>query len=132
MPGMALTVTFDGPSSSGAAVIKAPAFVGQPVQLGRQFVSDRTADGTRYTYQMTSSTKWEWELSFRDLSLSEKRDLEGFFRNNVRGPSLAFSYTHSDGSTYTARFAQDVLPWVRDSKELWSCTVRIETTSEPL
>lgn len=126
-----LTVTFDVGSSSGVAEINGPSFVGQPVQLVRQFVSDRTADGTRYTYQLTNSTRWEWELSFRDLSLTDKRDLEHFFRNNSRGPSLAFSYTHTDGSVYTARFAQDGLPWVRNSKELWDCNVRIETTTEP-
>lgn len=128
---MALTVTFEIASSSGVAEINGPSFISQPVQLGRQFVSDRTADGTRYTYQMTNSTKWEWELSFRDLPLQQKRTLEHFFRSNSRGPSITFTYTHTDGTAYTARFAQDVLPWVRNSKELWDCTVRIETNSEP-
>lgn len=126
-----LTVTFDLASSSAEVEINGPVFAGQPVSLVRQFVSDRTADGTRYTYHLTASTKWEWELSFRDLPLSQKQDLERFFRSNARGPSVAFTYTHTDGSTYTARFAQDQLPWVRNHKELWDCTVRIETSTEP-
>lgn len=128
---MALTVTFDLASSSAVTTINGPAFAAQPVQLVRQFVSDRTADGTRYTYQLHNSTRWEWELSFRDLPLEDKQALERFFRSNARGPSVQFTYTHTDGSSYTARFAQDVLPWVRNHKELWDCSVRIETTSEP-
>lgn len=129
---MSLDVHFDTGSSSAEIRIKGPAFVGQPVSLVRQFVSDRTADGTRYTYHLTNSTKWEWELQFRDLAREEKRELEEFFRAHARGPSQSFTYTHTDGTVYAGtRFAQDILPWTRNHRELWDCTVRIETLTEP-
>lgn len=132
MPTPTLTVTFDLISSSSAITIPGPAFSSQPVSQNRRFVTDHAADGTPYTYELTTTERWTWELMFRDLSLSDKRSLEAFFQEHARGPSARFTFTHTTGISYTGRFAQDQLLWTRNHQQLWDCNVRIETTSEPV
>lgn len=129
---MATTVSFALLSSSSAiSGIKGPSFVGQPVRARRRFVSGASADGTRYTYQPASLSLWLWEMQFDDLTAADKQSLESFFLNDARGPSEQFTYTHTDGTAYTARFDQDQLVWTRSGPNLWAIALALEVTTEP-
>lgn len=128
---MATEVTFSLLSSSPSIVINGPSFVAQPVERVPRFVSGRSAAGTPYVYELPVTPLWEWEITFQDIALADKRALEEFFYIDARGRSNQFSYTHTNGNVYTARFAMDRLQWSRQGSALWACTIVLETTDEP-
>lgn len=95
------TVSITGPSGR------------QEIEPFPNYVTDLTPDGTRFVYKANSSSKRIWRLRFPLLTEAEKDDLDGFYRNTVNGPENQFTYTHTDGTAYTARFINPQPPVTR-------------------
>ena len=97
-----------------------------------RFVSDQSANGTRWTYQTTSAKRWYWSINLMDLTYAQKTALQTFFDDTVRGPVTAFTYTHTDGNSHTVRFTDTMLNFGRVNGTSWSVSFRLELTTEPL
>ena len=115
------TVTMNGPGGGG-----------QNVRPQARFVSGRTVNGTTYAYQKNSMTQNIWVLDFRDLTAAQKTALQTYFNDVAKGPSNTFSYTHTDGTTYTGvRFMDNVLDFNRiDGGKFFSCQIRLLVAAE--
>jgi hypothetical protein len=99
----------------------------QPVDAVPQYVTDMAHGGTRYSYRMSAATNRLWTLTFPFLTDTNKSDLEEFYHHStVLGPSNTFTYAHTDGSSYTARFISTVLAFTRAGSNLWSVTIQLE------
>lgn len=85
--------------------------------------------GRSYSATLSGSELEVWTLNFDSLTGTQKADLANFFENTAHGPSDTFSYTHTDGETYTARFSETMLKWTRQNEQLWGCTIRLEITA---
>ena len=95
-----------------------------------RFVTDLSASHQRWTYQTTSTKKFQWTLSFQSLTTQQKNELETFFADVAKGPTNTFRYTHTDGTTYTGcRFVDTQLAFGRVDNNTWSVTVRLEVGS---
>ena len=123
---MADTVTL------GTVVMNGPIGGGQSVRPKAQFVSGRTVNGTTYVYQKNDVTQNVWVLSFRDLTAAQKTALQTYFQDTAKGPSNTFSYTHTDGTTYTGvRFVDNVLEFSRiDGGAFFSCSIKLLIAAE--
>lgn len=115
----ATTVTLPGPSSA-TDVTSMP-----------RFVTDQSANFTRWTYQLTASKLFHWSISIMDLTYAQKNALQSFFDDTVDGPNLTFTYTHTDGNSYTARFVDTMLNFNRVNGTQWATNFRLETSTEP-
>lgn len=130
---MSSTVTFTydpGGSGESAVTVNGPAG-STAVDQFPQFVTDRSADGTRYTYQIHDTVINEWELRLSQLTTAQKTAFDQWFRDTVKGPTETFTYKHTDDTEYTnCRFVDPALRWQRASNNTWDLTVRIEVPSE--
>lgn len=111
----------------GAVEVNGPSAGGTQIRSRARHVTDETADLTRFAYQTTSTKKDLWTLPLSEVTDEQKSALQTFFDDTAQGPANTFSYTHTDGQTYTARFVDTELSWSRRSKT-WDCTVRIEVS----
>lgn len=110
----------------GTVTLNGPAGPTETRTLPR-FVSDLSADHTRWTYQTTSAAKSHWTLTFGDLTTSQKNALETYFNNTAKGPTLTFAYVHTDGTSYSnCRFVDTELAFSRIDDNTWSVTLRLE------
>ena len=123
---MADTVTL------GTVTLNGPVGGGQDVRPQARFVSGRTVNGTTYAYQKNAMTQNIWVLNFRDLTAAQKIALQTYFNDTAKGPSNTFSYTHTDGTTYTGvRFMDNVLEFDRiDGGKFFSCQIRLLIAAE--
>ena len=123
---MAETVTL------GTVTMNGPVGGGQDVRPKARFVSGRTVNGTTYTYQKNDQTQNVWVLDFRDLTAVQKTALQTYFQDTAKGPSNTFSYTHTDGTTYTGvRFLDNVLEFSRiDGGAFFSCSISLLIAAE--
>jgi hypothetical protein len=94
------------------------------------FVSGLSADHTRWAYQTASSKLRQWSMQLADLTTAQKKALEDFFTDTAKGPTNTFSYTHTDGSDYTARFASTELIWTRHDGNRWDVDITLETSAQ--
>lgn len=121
------TVTFQ--SLSDTVVVNGPRG-DQPLDNTSKFVMGMTQGGTRYVYKKSDATNKIWSLPFDMISNTQKEDLQAFFDSaSVLGPSNTFQYTHTDGTSYTVRFAQTSLAWRRSLPNMWGLTLQLEMTS---
>ena len=75
-----------------------------------QWVTDQTADLTRIAYRTTNTVLSTVKLQLNNLTKAQWQALRSFFFTAVKGPELPFSYTHTDGTTYSnCRFAMPTL-----------------------
>ena len=116
----------------GTVTMNGPVGGGQNVRPQARFVSGRTVNGTTYAYQKNSMTQNIWVLDFRDLTAAQKTALQTYFNAVAKGPSNTFSYTHTDGTTYTGvRFMDNVLDFNRiDGGKFFSCQIRLLVAAE--
>lgn len=91
-----------------------------------RWVTDVTAGGTRYSYKLSSSAKRIWNLQFDFLTAAQWLDLQQFF--DLVGPDEEFTYTHTDGNNYTARFVNTELLPTRLLPNLYSVPVQLEVS----
>lgn len=83
--------------------------------------------GVRYVYKMSSMNRWMWTLQFDAVTSPQKDKLIQFFYHpSVDGPTSTWSYTHTDGNVYTARFLQPSLPFGRVNSNLWTVQIELE------
>lgn len=108
------SITISGPASD------------QPIEPLAQYVTDIAQNGTRYSYRMSSGENRTWSLQLDFLTTEEKDDLESFYHDVVGGPSETFTWLHTDGNSYTARFINTNLPWQRVFSNLWKVALQIE------
>ena len=120
------------PGTLGTVTMNGPVGGGQNVRPQARFVSGRTVNGTTYDYQKNSMTQNIWVLDFRDLTAAQKTALQTYFNDVAKGPSNTFSYTHTDGTTYTGvRFMDNVLDFNRiDGGKFFSCQIRLLVAAE--
>lgn len=97
-----------------------------------RFVSELSANHTRWTYQLTSTKTNQWSIPLQALNGTQKAALQAFFDNVVKGPSLTCTYTHTNGSSFTVRMIDTALVWIRNSDNMWDITLKLETNNEPL
>jgi hypothetical protein len=123
---MADTVTL------GTVTMNGPVGGGQSVRPKARFVSGRTVNGTTYVYQKNDQTQNVWVLAFNDLTAAQKALLQTYFNDVAKGPSNTFSYTHTDGTTYTGvRFLDNVLEFSRiDGGAFFSCSISLLIADE--
>jgi hypothetical protein len=86
-----------------------------------QYATGRTAAGSFYAYSKGVALK-RMGLRFENLRNVEKAALEGFFATTVGGPGATFTYTDHDGTSWTARFLEDVLRFEETHDEKNSTT----------
>jgi len=72
------------------------------------------------------STKRTWRLAFRHLSSQDHQDLQNFYDTVVGGLRDPFTYTHTDGTAYQARFIQPALPWRRLGPNQFALDLELE------
>jgi len=114
----------------GSVTVCAPAGPTQ-VDLLTGWVSDLSADFTRYVYRTTANYKRQWTLNLVNLTTAQKNSLESYFRSTALGPTNTFTYTHSDGTSYSAcRFMDTDLRFTRMNDAEWAVQVRIETAND--
>lgn len=109
----ATTATINGPQRN------------QPLSNPRRHVTGLTPGGVRYVYKTTSHALRQWRLTF-DLTAAQKTALENFFYSTVDGPASAFSYTDTEGTTYTARFVDPELSFQRLGPNEFTTQVTLE------
>ena len=113
----------------GTVTVAGPAGATQ-VDLLTGFVSDLSADFTRFAYRTTSNFLRQWTLNLSNLTTAQKNDLETYFRDTAKGPTNTFTYVHTDGTSYAScRFVDTELRWSRLNDQEWSVQVRIETAT---
>lgn len=97
------------------------------VRLLPMFVTDLSANHTRWTYQTTATKKSRWRISLDNLTTAQKNALETFFTDVAKGPTNTFIYTHTDGTSYSGcRFVDTELDFSRMDDRTWSTQVEIE------
>ena len=122
------TVLFDD-LGGNTATINGPVNP-QSITLLPRTVSDRTANHTKFSYQLTSTKIREWKFTFSSLTTAQKKDLLDFFTDTAIGPTNTFSYTHTDGTTYTGvRFKNDELNFTRTEPGRFSVDITLELAS---
>ena len=116
----------------GTVTMNGPVGGGQNVRPQARFVSGRTVNGTPCAYQKNSMTQNIRVLDFPDLTAAQKTALQTYFNDVAKGPSNTFSYTHTDGTTYTGvRFMDNVLDFNRiDGGKFFSCQIRLLVAAE--
>jgi len=115
-------------SKGGSSVsLPAPARIAGAAASAGQAMG-RTAGGEVYAYDLGTPRR-EAELEFRSLTSAEKEALAGFFEDDASGMQETWTYTHADGTVYTARFVQDSLTFVQFAHNVWDVTVRLELSA---
>lgn len=123
------TVIFDNTSGT-TATVTGPTGATRPKLLPRH-VSSLTSNHQRWTYKTTSTKRWQWDLTFQNLTLANKNALEGFFSETMDGPIGTFEYTHTSGITYAGcNFVDTELNFSRVDGNTWALTVRIELSTD--
>lgn len=90
------------------------------------WTSPTGADWERSVMRQTEVAKWNWVIDLYGIPASEFIDLEDFFADVVDGPASTFSYTHTDGRTYTVRFADTEIARTRRGNKHVDITFEIE------
>lgn len=87
----------------------------------------RTGAGAAVVYETIdpADAPMFWTLEFNGLTAAEKASLEAAW-TTAAGPSNTFSYIHTDGVTYTARFLNESLVWVRHAINCWDIVIQLE------
>lgn len=126
MPTPSINISF----ALSATTVTIPGPPGQTdIAPSARFVTDLSANHTRWTYQVTTAQKFLWSMSVMDLTEQQRSDFQAFFENIAKGPTYQFTYTHTDGLTYTARFIDTVLKWGRLNDKSFSTNFTLEFDS---
>lgn len=91
--------------------------------------TSRTASGELIVYRYSSNAKNIWNLTFPMITTAQKVALYSFWRDTVSGPENTFTYTHTDGESYTARFLNS-LNFSRENNGYWSVVIQLEVSGE--
>lgn len=94
----------------------------QPVDSG--VLSNITAGGDLFEYQLVVTPKQEFDLLFRALTESERDDLVTFFENR-KAAFESFTYTDPDSVATTVRFIDRRLDPREQELDSWEVRVRM-------
>lgn len=114
------TVSFA--TASGSIQVNGP--VSTDIITNPFHVSAQTANYTVFVYRKTGVFAQDWNLVFDGLSDANKQAINDFFINDAQGPTNTFTYGHTDGEGYTARFMDDRLQFQRRPGD-WGITIRL-------
>lgn len=85
----------------------------------------RTAGGVVVSYDK-GVTVQRMELQFKELTDTNKSELQAFFEDDVVGTQETFTFTDRESVNWTARFLQDELDWSELDNDRWSIEVHLE------
>lgn len=99
---------------------------GQTVQRHSRYAVAQAADGTVWSQKRSGSAHRTWQLDLEYVTSAQKVLLQSFFDTDAAGPTNTFTYTHTDGNSYTARFLQDDLQWRRQGPNVWAVSLTLD------
>jgi len=102
-------VTFSH-GSAGSVEVPGPQATSAPRRLPR-FAAERTEGGVLYSHRRHSADVTVWDLELDAMTPAQFSALDAF--HTAVGPGADFTYTHTDGSSYAARFVSTDLNRVR-------------------
>lgn len=89
--------------------------LGGEVEEDDMFVFDESASGdTVYVAQLMDKPVFRWRIMLDNLTEQEAVDLATVWRTILKGPSVVFTYVHTDGRRYDD--ARLMLPRVRATR----------------
>jgi hypothetical protein len=98
------TVKFKNlPNSLPDQEFNGPPNAPQETKLLPMFVTGSTINHERYTYQTTTTRKWQWPMTLGSCTAEQKTTLEDLWSQHLLGSSNTFIYEHTDGEEFTAR-----------------------------
>lgn len=125
---MSSTVNFT--SGATSVDVNGPGGATQP-DLLPMTAHAKAANNAHRAYRLTDTKVWQWRMQLTALTNAMRDALENFFTDTVFGPNTSFTYTHTDGSSYTAYFLQDELRWTRHDGATWDVEVVLRLTVQP-
>lgn len=102
---------------------------GQSIERSPRYAVARANDGTVWSYKRHSGSHRQWRLELQDVTSAQRDALQSFWDSDAAGPTNTFTYTHTDGVQYTARFVQEELQWRRGGPNQWSVSIILDLES---
>lgn len=112
------TITVNGPPSD------------TDVEPLPRWATARTAGGTLISYKTLATIINRWKIPLGDLTAAQHTALVDFFESTVGGPGIDFTYTHTDGTSYTAQFVDTSLRFRRVNGKVWSTTLELQLVNQ--
>ncbi len=106
--------------------INAPDSSGTDVDLQANWITALSDGLQRWSSRITDRHLEQWSISVADLSRDQWIGFQDFFYKVALGPTRVFTYTHTDGVSYQARFVDNALTAHRGCSALWSTSFKIE------
>ena len=122
-----MSVTFSKDSTTVTLPSPKPGSTAREVKTQ---VSALTAGGERYVYDKGIDSFFI-DLTFESLNNTEKANLLSFFHTTVDAMAETFTYTDSNGSTYTARFVYPTLHFTKVAAGVWDVKFTLELNAMP-
>ena len=121
------TVTF----VLGGTTVTLPAPVpGSTIREIKHQASFLFASGDRVAYDK-GVDRYEIDLEFESLSVTELDNLQGFFHTTVDGVVTTFTYTDTNGTAHTARFLDPTLDVIKVAYNVYDVAVKLELGTFP-
>lgn len=99
---------------------------GTDIACLNNWVTDQSQGLQRWTYRGTDRYVEQWTIPCSSLTTAQSLLLRDFFYKTALGPTNVFTYTHTDGVVYTARFVDAGLNLRRVNSNEWACTFKLE------
>lgn len=101
------------------------------VRRAPQYSRGVNGNGESWSYKYHSKKLVRWAMTLRELTEANAQALDAFFEgtdaNSANGPTESFTYTHTDGTTYTGvRFVNENLDYTRSDGNTFSVSIEIE------
>ena len=91
-----------------------------------RWVSALSQSYQRWVYRSADRKVEQVSVNLTDLTAAQWADLEYFFDAVTEGPRYTFTYTHTSGESFTARFLDGGLSRQRVNSNVSSVTLRLE------
>lgn len=128
---MSLLVTMTDPTGPTTITLNGPRD-SDPTGVPR-YVLDTAAGGQVWSYKLAATIIDRWTMTLQSLTGAQKAALKNFFDNVVEGPSRTFTYTHTNGNSYTnVRFVDTFLKFKRSNANEWSVTITLLLTNKTI
>lgn len=98
----------------------------QSISRSSRYSISESHDGTIWSYKRHAGSHRKWRLELTDVTSAQKDNLQSFFDSDAAGPTNTFTYTHTDGTSYTARFVQEELQWQRVGPNQWGVSITLD------
>ena len=98
--------------------------VGNIDAIRRRVPVGETEGGDIFAYKQGTASQ-DLELSWTELTNTEKADLQGFIEDTVDGSYETFTYTDHDGTDWTARILDDETRFEEFFDNRWAVRLRL-------